>query len=106
MEKGQPLNPVGPCLDIVGCRITQPRLLAFRQLDLHFGCQDQGDLVLHGEDVADVAVVTLGPTGAGGRIDQLRGDTHPIAGAADTAFQHVADAQVVADLADVTERPL
>ena len=38
---------------------------------------------------------------AGGRIDQLRGDAQPIAGAADTAFERVADAKVATDLADI-----
>ena len=37
----------------------------------------RGDLVLDGEDVAEVAVVALGPDmGAGGRVDQLRRDAH------------------------------
>src|SRR5262249_6432947 len=42
------------------------------------------DLVLHGKDIVDVAVVAFGPDmSAGGCIDQLRGNAHPI-----TALAH------------------
>ena len=37
---------------------------------------------------------------------KLRGDAHPRPRAPDTAFQHVIDAQILADLADVLPRVL
>ena len=36
-----------------------------------------------------------------GRLDQLRGNAHPITGLAHTAFQHIAYAQLLADLAHI-----
>src|SRR5215471_12663881 len=58
-----------------------------------------GDLVLHGEDVAEIAVVALGPNViAGFRLDQLRGDPQPVAALADASFEHVAHAELASDL--------
>ena len=56
------------------------------------------DLVLDGEDVVERPVVALGPeVGAGGGIDQLRGHPDAVAGLADAALEHVADAELAAD---------
>lgn len=46
---GQPLNPVGPGLHVSGRGIVQSCLFAIGQLDLHFGCEDEGDFILDGE---------------------------------------------------------
>ena len=39
--------------------------------------------------------------GAGRGIDELAGDAHPVRRLADAAFQHIAHAQLAADLLDV-----
>ena len=61
-----------------------------------------GDLVLHGENVAELAVVSFGPVmAAGRRIDELRGDAQPVAGPAHAAFEHVAHAERARDFLHV-----
>jgi hypothetical protein len=65
------------------------------------------DLILHGEDVAERAVVALGPDmRAGFRLDQLRGDAHARADRAVAALHHVAHAELAADAADVDRASL
>ena len=57
------------------------------------------DLILEGEDIGEVPVVTVGPDVRAGRsIDQLRRDAHPIAELAHASFDNVADRQFSADL--------
>src|SRR3712207_908978 len=57
-----------------------------------------GDLVLNDEDDAEVAVVPLGPElGLGGRIDELRGHPHAVAGLADTPLENIADPEFASD---------
>jgi hypothetical protein len=57
------------------------------------------DFFLDGENVLELAVVALGPHRmARGRFNQLRGDAHPAAGAADRTFEHVRRAELLADL--------
>ena len=61
-----------------------------------------GDFVLHGEDVAELAVVAFGPVMAtGDRVDELRANAQPLAAAAHAALQHVAHAKLARDLAHV-----
>jgi hypothetical protein len=58
-----------------------------------------GDLVLQGEQIARVAVQAVGPqmrVGLG--IDQLGAHTHLVARPLDAPFQHIAHAQLAADL--------
>ena len=56
-------------------------------------------LVLDGEDVLQLAIVALGPEmRVMGRVDQLRGDAHPVAGAPHAAFDEVADAEPAGDV--------
>src|SRR6202041_1056409 len=58
-----------------------------------------GNLLLNGEDVLELPVVTLGPHGTpAGSFYQLRGDAHAVAGAPDRAFQNVGGAELLADL--------
>ena len=66
-------------------------------------CRDAlGDLLLDREHVLDGSVVPLRPEmGAGRGIDELGGDAHAVAGAADAALDHVAGAERAADLAHV-----
>src|SRR5262245_55416363 len=70
------------------------------------GHQDRNDrsrnLVLDGEDVIQLAVITLSPAmSAGERIDQLRADADAITSTTNTAFEDVAHAELAADLSDV-----
>ena len=61
-----------------------------------------GDLVLHGEDVGDFAVVAFCPDVAAiGDIVQLRGDAHAAAALSNAALEHIADAKLFADLLHV-----
>ena len=61
-----------------------------------------GDLVLQLEDVVERAFETVGPQmRAGGRVDELPGDANAVRGLADAAFQHVAHAELAADLLHV-----
>ena len=91
-----------PCAEIVGGARQGANALGGQQMRLDRGGNAAGDLVLHGEDVAELAVVLFGPVmAAGDRIDELRGDAQPVAGAADAAFEHVAHAKLARDLLHV-----
>ena len=92
---------------VVGVEAVRP--LAPRALDL--GRSDRGldrpdhvgrDPVLEVEHVLAGPVVPLGPeVPAGHGLDELGRDPHPLAGRADAALEHVADAELPADLAHV-----
>ena len=61
-----------------------------------------GHPVLQLEDVLERAVEAVGPEmGAGRRIDELAGDAHAVRGLAHAAFEHVAHAELAADLPHV-----
>ena len=69
-----------------------------QQLDLQRGDDGARDFVLHFEDILDVAVVGLRPDViAVVRADQLCGDADSAARLAHAAFEHVRDAQLLAD---------
>ena len=77
------------------------------EMRLDRGNDRLGDLVLHGEDVGDVAVVALGPQmAAGGDIVELRGNAHLVAAPAHAAFDDVAHAEIMRDLVDVDRAAL
>ena len=60
------------------------------------------DLVLNGKDFGGRPVVALGPDViAAGRVDELPGHTQLLARLADAALQHVTDAKLARDLANV-----
>ena len=59
-------------------------------------------VVLNSEDIGQVPIETLGPQmPARSRVDELRGDPHPVAGFADAPFQHIAHAEALAHLLNV-----
>ena len=65
------------------------------------------DLVLHGEDVVELAVVPFRPElVAAGGVDELCGDTEARAGGAHAALEHGGDTELATDFADVTRVPL
>jgi hypothetical protein len=58
-----------------------------------------GDLVLQGEQIIRVTVEPLGPQmGVALGIKQLRADADPVTRPADASLQHIAHAQLAADL--------
>jgi hypothetical protein len=63
------------------------------------------NLILHGKDVAELAIIPFGPVmPAGRRIDKLGADAQAIAGPPHAAFQDVAYAKLLRDLLHV-DRP-
>ena len=65
------------------------------------------NLVLDGEDIRQVTVVTLRPdVDAGLCIDKLRVDTDPLTAATHTAFQDIAHAKFTSDLLHVDRMAL
>ena len=59
-------------------------------------------LVLQLEDVVEHTVKAVGPDmRAGRRVYQLAGDANPVAGFAQAAFEHIAHAELTADLAQI-----
>jgi len=65
------------------------------------------DLVLHGEDIGKVTVEAFGPDVAcGGGVDQLGIYAHPAACPPSAALQHVSDAQLAGDLANISRSAL
>ena len=101
-----------PQIKIVG--IQAVRALALRKLDLRLpqawldGADDaQRDLVLDFENVAERPVIAFGPDmGAVRRLDELAGDANAVAGFAQAAFEHVADAEFPPHLFHVDCAPL
>ena len=87
----------------LGC-VLALRALNFSRHNARRDCPDDavGDLVLYRENIFERAVVAVCPDMvAGGRVDQLRGNAHAIAGLAHAAFEHVAHAELAADLPHV-----
>ena len=59
------------------------------------------DLVLNGENVVERPIEPLRPQVApAGGVDQLRRHPDPLAGLANAAFKHVADAKLARDIGD------
>ena len=66
------------------------------------GDDGAGDLVLHGEDIVELAVVALGPdVHVGRRVDELDGNAQPVARLAHAALDQIARAELLGDLAHV-----
>src|SRR4029077_18536432 len=98
---------MGPGLDVSGRRVMQPRLVAFGQLDLHLGCQNQRDFVLDGKYVVDRTVIAFGPdVRAVAGVDKLRRYANSVAALANAALQNVPHTKLLRRLADVDCMPL
>ena len=66
-----------------------------------------GDPILKLEDVVERALIALGPEMAARlRVDELSGDAHAVRRLADAAFEHIAHAQVAADLLHIARPAL
>ena len=99
-------------VEVVGIEVGRAALLdrlllLGQQLELQRLDDRFRDLVLQREDVAQVAVVALGPdVVAGGAIDQLRGDAHAAARLAHAALEHVLHLELARHLRHVDELAL
>ncbi|WP_166802168.1 hypothetical protein [Microvirga pakistanensis] len=90
------------CVDVIGSLALCP--FDFTQRNRRLDGSDNGFryAVLKIEKVGKLAVVPLGPEMAGGGgINQMGDDAKPTACSPNAAFQHIADAKIVADLADI-----
>jgi len=99
-----PLRPHRSLPGVQALRILASRALHLRHEHLRRDHADDvvRDLVLKDEQVGQVAVVFFRPEVPAARgIDELRSDAHAVGGAADAAFEHVANAELASDLPDV-----
>lgn len=80
--------------DVIGARAVPLRKRVAEQTYLERRRDAARDLVLNREDVRELAVVRSGPKMRVGRdVDELRGDPDVAASSANTAFEHVIDAE-------------
>src|ERR1700730_6579545 len=88
--------------EIVGASSGRFRLLRRFDLWRNHGHNGLRHFLLYRENVLQHAVVALGPKLVAGKgVNELTGHTNPIRRLADAALQHIAHAEVTADLADV-----
>jgi len=91
-----------PGIHAVGRLALGAKTLRRIELRLDRGDDAFGDLVLHGEYVGELAVVSLRPEmTAGGDVVELSGDAHAIAALAHAAFQDIAHAELLGDLPEM-----
>jgi len=82
-------------IEVVGALVRDTPLLALVQLQRQGRDDLPRHLILHGEDVGEVAVVPLGLHVAASRaVDELSGDPHPVSRLADASFQHIANREL------------
>ena len=105
MQRRQGLQPpAGSSRKPASCWAVWPRAFGLGLPDMRGeDCDDRAhNLILDGKDVLDLAVVVLGPAVSPCRsIDQLGGDANAVAPPPHAAFQHIAHAELAADLADI-----
>src|SRR6516165_349011 len=98
---------IGAQVEVVGSKVVRRAAgraggLGGLQCRLDHAGDARRHLVLQLEDVFQRAVEAVGPQmRAGHRVDQLPGNTDPIATLAYRPFEHIADAQLAADLLHV-----
>src|SRR6185312_16519129 len=95
------------CLDLR--RRCARALLGGRGVERHlqFGRNRGRNLVLHGEYIDELSVVSLGPEViAVGDVGELRRDTKPVSCFAYAALEDCGDVQLLADDAQVVARAL
>ena len=91
-----------PSVEVVGRARKRANALCGQQSRLDDSGYAARDLVLHRENVAELAVVAFGPmVAAAYRVDELRGDAQALALTAHAAFEDVADTKLPANQADV-----
>src|SRR6476659_7796089 len=101
---GMPMRAHNPLpLAELAC-VLALRTLNFSRHNAGRNCPDDAvsNLVLHNENIVECAVVTVRPDMVtGGGVDQLCSDTHATAGLTQAAFEHIAHAELAADLPHV-----
>src|SRR6516162_608076 len=101
-----------PQYAVIGLQVL--RRLPLRTLDLCFekvwsDCRGYSccDLILQIEHVGQRAVEPVSPDMRAGRcFDELAGDAHPRSRLADAAFEHISDAEFLADQTNIDRTPL
>src|SRR4029077_4474090 len=98
----EPALAIIPGAHVLGTLCDYALGLSAGQCWLDRGGDTRGDVVLHCEDVGQIPVVTLRPEmGAGGCVDELAADAHPLPGPAHAPLKDIADAKVAANLLEV-----
>ena len=96
-----------PGVHAVGRLALGAKILGGIELRLDRGDDRLRDLVLHREDVGELAVVTFGPEmAAGGDVVELRGDADAVAVLADAALDDIAHAELFRDLTQMNRAAL
>jgi hypothetical protein len=96
-----------PGINAQGWLIRRSDSLLRVKVRLDRGDHILGDFILDREDVAQLAVVPLGPDVLTGHcIDELPGDANPSTRGPDAAFEDVTDGQLDTDLPNVDGSPL
>ena len=91
----------------LGRYLADGLLLLRQQLDLQLVNDRMSNLILDGEDVGEIPIVTLGPDVATiSPIDELRGDADPRASLSNAALQDELDRKILADLLHARGFPL
>src|SRR5207245_2840934 len=99
---GPPVKGVIDGVETVRMLARCPPALRRDQLYVDGTGQPGRDLVLHVEKVGPLLVEAFGPQmHAALGIDELRIESHPLAGVLDAAFENVSHADLAADLAGV-----
>ena len=89
-------------LYIVGRRFLDGAFFLLPEYDAQRSHDVLGDLILNGEDIFELAIITLRPeVVAVSHVDELRRDAKPVAGFPHAALQHRVDLESASDLADV-----
>src|SRR5262245_32589870 len=88
--------------EIAGARSDGLQLLGSLDLWCDRGDDGASQFFLHREDVLQHAIAALRPDVVGGQcVDELGGHTNAVQRLADAPFQHVSDAKLSTDLADI-----
>src|SRR5215472_9860854 len=106
-ERRQSADYALPCIEALGRLTLAADILGRVKLGLDRRHDPLGNLVLHREDVAEVAVVAFGPDViARLGLDQLGSYAQPIAALPDTAFEDITHAELAADLLHIDRAAL
>ena len=101
MEELAPLE-----IAVIGIEFHARRMfcgqLPRQQFDAKLLDNGPGDFILQGKDVGELPVIAIGPEmGPGNAVGELRGNSHPLPGFPDAAFENRAGIEPVAHLADI-----
>src|SRR5215469_11591437 len=107
VDKSQRSNNETPRVDALRRLARRPDTLLLVQVRLDRSDDVPGDLILHGEDVTQIAVVPFRPDVLPGLgVNELSRHADPATGGSHAAFEDVTDRQVQGDLPNVNSSPL